>query len=346
MEVTAAGRVGAGSGVLRGDRARRRGPGKGRSRGDLRGSEAHESATVYPPWPAGGWYDGSIMIGSQAELGQLVKLCREHRGITQDQLAKALELSRTAVAHLEQGLRLPEPHALRRVCEHLGLPAVLWEGFIPRDGLYPMAVHVRCRTYYTEDGDRSAEEDRRVRLVEAIQRGEPWQDGRRVVEDPYAACAKRQRKAFPSLFLNRTFVPVPPPRTDGAEPPAETPAEPPSLRLARAYAAEGTACRVVEQFRRSRKLRASKGRPTVADHLATLVLTDAQVFPGTVLVDDVVDWGSTLIACATRLTKLGWRGQVDALVVAYTRTRKDEARDGQALMLGWDGTWDRPVRSG
>lgn len=288
------------------------------------------------------------MIGSQAELGQLVKLCREHRGLTQDQLAKTLELSRTAVAHLEQGLRMPESGSLRRLCEHLSLPPVLWEGFIPRDSLYPMAVHVRCRTYYTEGAKRSAEEERRVRLVEAIRSGEPWKDGRHVVEDPYAACAKRQRKTFPSLFLNRTFVPVPPPRGDDDDDDA---AEPASLRLARAYAAEGTACRVVTQFRRSRKLRKpTKASPSVADHLATLVLTDAQVFPGVVLVDVVVTQGSTLLACATRLTKLGWRGQVDALVVAYTRTRADraddDAQDGHAMMLGWDGTWEHPVRSG
>jgi len=37
---------------------------------------------------------------------------------------------------------------------------------------------------------------------------------------------------------------------------------------------------------------------------------------------------------------------VDALVVAYTRTHEAEARDGQVLMLGWDGRWDYPVRSG
>lgn len=284
------------------------------------------------------------MIGTQAELGQLVKLCREHRGLTQDQLAKGLELSRTAVAHLEQGLRLPEPIALRRLCEHLQLPPVLWEGFIPRDGLYPMAAHVRCRTYYTEGPTPSAEEERRNRLVEAIRKREPWRDGKHVVEDPYAACAKRQRKAFPSLFLNRTFVPVPPPLSEDG---GEGPADPPSVRLARAYAAEGTACRVAMQFRRTRALgKPVQGRPSVAEHLATLVLTDAQLLPGVVLVDDVVDLGSTLIACATRLTKLGWRGQVDALVVAYVRTKDDEARDGHELMLGWDGTWKHPVRSG
>jgi transcriptional regulator with XRE-family HTH domain len=285
------------------------------------------------------------MIGSQAELGLLVKLCREHRGLTQEELAKELDLGRTAVAHLEQGLRLPEPTTLRRLCEHLGLPSVLWEGFIPHDGLYPIAVHVHCRTYYSAAPERSEEEERRVRLVEAIRRGEPWQDGTRVIDNPHAACAKRQRKAFPALFLNRTFVPVPPPLGDGDGAEAE---EPPSLRLARAYAAEGTACRVVEQIRRSRPLRKpAKRRVSVADHLSTLVLSESQVLPGVVLVDDVLGWGSSLVACAARLTKLGWRGRVDALVVAYARTQaNDEARDGHVVMLGWDGKWERPVRSG
>lgn len=286
------------------------------------------------------------MVGSQAELGQLVKLCREHRGLTQEELARQLGLGRTAVAHLEQGLRLPDPATLRRLCEHLGLPSVLWEGFIPQSGPHPISVHVRCRTYYTAMPERSVEEERRVRFVEAIRRGEPWRDGTRVIPDPYAACAKRQRKAFPSLFLNRTFVPVPPLKHEGEVEDDEA-EDPPSLRLARAYAAEGTSCRVVPQFRRIRELRRSaKGRPTVADQLSTLVLKDAQVFAGTVLVDDVVDWGSTLLACATRLSKLGWRGQVDALVVAYTRTHEAEARDGHTLMLGWDEKWDYPVRSG
>jgi transcriptional regulator with XRE-family HTH domain len=286
------------------------------------------------------------VIGSQAELGQLVKLCREHRGLTQEELARQLDLGRTVVAHLEQGLRLPAPAALCRLCEHLGLPSVLWEGFIPRSGPHPISVQVRCRTYYTAMPERSVEEERRVRFVEAIRRGEPWQDGARVIADPYAACAKRQRKAFPLLFLNRTFVPVPPPiaADDGAEPRAPRS----SRRLARAYAAEGTACRMVEQIRRGQELRKSgKSRVSVAAHLVTLVLTEAQVLPGVVLVDDVLGWGASLVACAARLSKLGWPGQVDALVVAYTRTQvSDGAEDGHVVKLGWDGKSDRPVRSG
>lgn len=290
---------------------------------------------------------GGDVIDSQAELGRLVKLCREYRELTQEQLARALDLSRTAVAHLEQGLRLPEPGGLRRVCEHLGLPEVLWAGFIPRDSLYPMAVRCHCRTYYTAWPDPSADERRRASLVDAVRDGEPWRDGRRLVEDPYGACARRLRRTFPRLFLNRTFVPVPP---VAAEP---EPPRCPSVQLARAYAAEGIACRVVPMFERPRALRGSSSPratthgPTVAEHLATLTLTRDDVPPGLVLVDDLVTRGATLIACATRLAKQGWRGQVDALVVAYARTGEhDQPRDGRELLFGWDGKWDYPVREG
>lgn len=287
------------------------------------------------------------MIDSRAELGLLVKLCRERRGSTQEQLARALDLSRTAVAHLEQGFRVPEPGALRRLCEHLGLPEVLWEGFIPRDSLYPMAVRAHCRTYATPWDETSAEPQRRAALIDAVKRGTPWQDGKRTIDDPYRGCAHRLRKSFPRLFLNRTFVPVPP-----AEPGAGSD-ESPSARLARAYAEEGTACRVEPLLsrsaapRRSSPARPPERRPTVAEHLATLTLADGEVPPGVVLVDDVAMRGTALIACATRLAQRGWRGQVDALLVAYERAGDhDSAIDGRELLFGWDGKWDYPVREG
>lgn len=289
------------------------------------------------------------MIDSRAQLGLLVKLCRERRGWTQEQLAKALDLSRTAVAHLEQGFRVPEPGSLRRLCEHLGLPDVLWEGFVPRDSLYPMAVRGHCRTYYTPGRELPAEPRRRAALVHAVKEGTPWRDGKRRIDDPYRACARRLRKTFPRLFLNRTFVPVP--RAVASEGLDEQ--QWPGLKLARAYAQEGTACRVEPLFVRARTIRrssaprAAKRRPTVAEHLATLTLVDAEVPPGIVLVDDVAMRGTTLIACATRLAKRGWRGQVDALLVAYERAGDhDCAVDGRELLFGWDGQWDYPVREG
>lgn len=289
------------------------------------------------------------MIDDHAELGLLVKLCREHRGQTQEQLAAALQLSRTAVAHLEQGLRLPEPGALARLCRHMGLPEALWAGFIPRDSLYPMVVRCHCRTYATPPAlGTGAADQRRASLVKAVRRGEPWADGKRTVDDPYASSARRMRRAFPRLFLNRTFVPVPRGRAGRGR--ADDPW--PALRLAEAHAREGTACRVAQLFVRTRAVRKAEGsdpaaRPTVAEHLTTLALKAEAVPPGVVLVDDVTERGATLMACATRLVRQGWRGEVDALVVAYVRQAADDpARDGHELSFGWDGKWSYPVREG
>jgi transcriptional regulator with XRE-family HTH domain len=54
---------------------------------------------------------------------------REQKGFTQDEVAAACKTNRSAVAHLEQGLRLPKPDVLRRICEHLQIPPRFWEPF-------------------------------------------------------------------------------------------------------------------------------------------------------------------------------------------------------------------------
>lgn len=288
------------------------------------------------------------MIDQRAELGLLVKLCREDRGLTQEQLAKELEIPRTPVAHLEQAYRLPEASVLRRICEYLGLPEVLWRGFAPRESSYPAAVRCHCRTYYTKLTSASEEEKRRTSLVLAVKDGVPWLDGKVVYADPFGMCAQKLRKAFPKLFLNRAFVPVPSSRASrGLKDEAWA-----SLRLAKAYAAEGTACRVVRLLRRSKAIRKSSDpyatdpRPTVAEQLATLELAEGEVPPGVVLVDDVATRGTTLIACARRLVEQGWRGRIDALVVAYVRAHNEKKpKDRHELTFVWDGEWHYPERA-
>ena len=66
-----------------------------------------------------------------AQLGYLVRTYREQRGLTQEAFVKALPIrtSRSAVAHLEQGLRLPPPPTLQAMCSHLGIPEALWHSF-------------------------------------------------------------------------------------------------------------------------------------------------------------------------------------------------------------------------
>jgi len=65
----------------------------------------------------------------------MVQAFRLERGLTQVQLAEAVQppTNRTAIAHLEQARRVPEPEALRAICIFLGLPRSYWEMFLDAD---------------------------------------------------------------------------------------------------------------------------------------------------------------------------------------------------------------------
>lgn len=81
------------------------------------------------------------MLNSREQLGQMVKSHREHHGWTQDQLVAKLEVkaNRSVVAHLEQGLRIPKPDALREICQALSIPGEYWEPFASEDSLQRFA---------------------------------------------------------------------------------------------------------------------------------------------------------------------------------------------------------------
>ncbi len=66
-----------------------------------------------------------------AQLGLLFKAFRESKGLTQSEVVKGLksEANRSVIAHLEQGLRLPQPHVLRELGFLLGIPEQLWIAF-------------------------------------------------------------------------------------------------------------------------------------------------------------------------------------------------------------------------
>lgn len=72
-----------------------------------------------------------MAIHTLEELGALVRLFREHRGLSQEQLAKdSGDVPRTAVAHLEQGHRLPAVAHLKTLAKHLNLPDGLVQPFL------------------------------------------------------------------------------------------------------------------------------------------------------------------------------------------------------------------------
>lgn len=72
------------------------------------------------------------MTSSIRELGDYVRAVREERGLSQDDLANAISppASRTAVAHLEQGRRLPSASTLEAICTHLGVPRKFWAAML------------------------------------------------------------------------------------------------------------------------------------------------------------------------------------------------------------------------
>jgi transcriptional regulator with XRE-family HTH domain len=71
------------------------------------------------------------MENSRQQLGELVRAIREQREYSQESLAKQIQgCNRSAVAHLEQGLRLPRPDLLQGICGFLNLPRIYWEEFL------------------------------------------------------------------------------------------------------------------------------------------------------------------------------------------------------------------------
>ena len=74
------------------------------------------------------------MQNGRERLGELVKSIREHRGLSQEALRVSLAgINRSNIAHLEQGLRLPKPEILEKICLSLGVPRNYWEEFLSPD---------------------------------------------------------------------------------------------------------------------------------------------------------------------------------------------------------------------
>ncbi|MBL7718365.1 MAG: helix-turn-helix transcriptional regulator [Flavipsychrobacter sp.] len=69
---------------------------------------------------------------SKELLGDLVKATREHRNITQQDLAKSIGkgVNRSTIAHLEQGLRIPQPEQLEYICHFLDIPKKYWHPLV------------------------------------------------------------------------------------------------------------------------------------------------------------------------------------------------------------------------
>lgn len=289
------------------------------------------------------------IVKTPSELGQLVKFFREHRSLTQQQLADKIGTNRSAIAHLEQGLRLPDGELLESVCGRLGIPTPLWSGYkIRKLSGDRVRVCCRCFVYYTAWRRATTEEQRRDKLVYAVKNDETWYY-RSKRTNPYEHSALQLKSRFAELFENKTLIPVP--KSDASKTVSD--AKWASLRLAEAAASVGSNLRVERLIVRTSGIRKSSDpdahgpRPTVAEQVASLTLGSMDGLPpGIVLVDDVVTKGTTMVACAKLLRDAGWSGEIDAMAVAYTRA-PDEPDPGEwrGFSYTWDGNAAHPERA-
>ena len=77
------------------------------------------------------------MTSKRQHLGSVVKSHREHKKVTQENVASqcGADVSRSAVAHLEQGIRLPRPEVLSAICSYLEIPEPEWSPFTREESL-------------------------------------------------------------------------------------------------------------------------------------------------------------------------------------------------------------------
>ena len=77
------------------------------------------------------------MTSKRQHLGSVVKSHREHKQFTQETVANkcGVNTSRTTVAHLEQGVRVPKPEVLTAICSYLDIPESEWLPFTHENSL-------------------------------------------------------------------------------------------------------------------------------------------------------------------------------------------------------------------
>ena len=78
------------------------------------------------------------------QIGEQIKLSREDRGMTQEQLAEAIEVSPQYISDLERGVVGVSIPTLKRLCTHLGVSSdrILFDR---KTEAYTAAIGEKCR---------------------------------------------------------------------------------------------------------------------------------------------------------------------------------------------------------
>ena len=66
------------------------------------------------------WWNG--LGGSTMTFGEKLRQARKAAGMTQKELAQAVELKHNAVSNWEKGISSPDPDTIRRLCSILRMP--------------------------------------------------------------------------------------------------------------------------------------------------------------------------------------------------------------------------------
>ncbi|QMU63136.1 MAG: helix-turn-helix domain-containing protein [Flavobacteriaceae bacterium] len=90
----------------------------------------------------------SKLIGMN-DLAYQVKIHRDHLSFSQDELAKKIgpSVTRSNIAHLEQGLRVPEKDRLKLICESINLPNELWHPFLNDISIFRLNFEIQLSEF-------------------------------------------------------------------------------------------------------------------------------------------------------------------------------------------------------
>ena len=90
-------------------------------------------------------------------VGQKLKTLRKGRGLTQEQAAEALGITRATVSNYEVGRRAPHISELKRIAEFYGV-GLDYFGIVPKDEVFDLLSRAR-EVFQSEDVPKDKKEE-------------------------------------------------------------------------------------------------------------------------------------------------------------------------------------------